>query len=114
MKMTGLGAARDPATPEVYVDTKTFADIEWSGKSGRYSVGSEARINGIKVGETGYPTQTKAYEGPRWSGTLLLPGVSLKSGLLFDTEQEAMAAVGKAVRRWFEITAKRSLDQDPA
>jgi hypothetical protein len=74
--------------------------LVWTKKTDRYSYGSNGALGPYKVAEVIQPTQSKGSVGPRWRAEVLLPGIGVKQGLLFETEEEAQACADRVVDTW--------------
>lgn len=76
--------------------------FEWTLSPGKYSFGSTCKAGGYPLGTTHQPTQSKGYTGPRWAISINLPGVKIREGLFFQTEDEAKITLERVIMRWLD------------
>lgn len=76
--------------------------VEWRTSEGKYAYGVTGYLGMIKVAEVTNPTQSKAYEGPRWRANVFLPGISVRAGLLNETQEGAQGVAERVISLWFE------------
>jgi hypothetical protein len=80
-------------------------ELRWEKMTARYSWGWEGYLGSFIVAEVTQPVQSKGYTGPRWHPEVKLPGLTVKRGLLKETEDEAKAVAQSVVNNWFKRVA---------
>ena len=74
--------------------------ITWQPKTGNYELGFDGYLGAIRIAQVTLTGKSKVYFGPRWRLDTLLPGLSVRSGLLCETKEEAQEVALRATRTW--------------
>lgn len=76
--------------------------LDWRQQTGQYQYGYDLYLGDYCIGSIHQPVQSKSYTGPRWRPETTLPGIRVRQGLLFETDEQAKAALERVVLLWLK------------
>lgn len=78
--------------------------VTWTAKIGHYASGANAMIGPYIVGEVFYISGSQSDpDKKRWRPEIKLPGLAIKYGLRFETQEEARECIERVIAKWFAV-----------